>query len=220
MASNHTTILVLGLTLGLVLLLILPFLLFVFVGYRNLQSELSSSKFSERALEQSLARYTEAGKRELVPLGRSIRLGDISTHDLRNAAEEYWFFRRDLGLATWGPDECPDTIDRIENIIFPKSRPLPLIYGEDFSLFPNPHHYSAAEIFKLLQNRVTRESIMCHIIGSVLDRYTTLTPVADVATYSLLPFSAIDIMDLYHLRCRLLGADCKSTDTTIPLDLS
>lgn len=203
MASNHTKTLVVGLILGLALLLVLVFLLFVFVRYRHLQSELSSSKLGQLGLKQTLAKYTEAGKKELP------RLGDVGSVEISAAASQYYVSMNMLQLTFHAPAECPDTLDRIENIIFPKSRSLPLTHGEDFTIFPNPHHYTAAEIFKLLQNRVTRGTIASHIIYSVLEKYTVLTPVRDVAAYSLLPFRPNDIIDLYNLRSRLRGVECK-----------
>jgi len=209
MASDHTTILAVGLALGLFLLLVLALLLFIFLGFRNLQSELSSSKFSEHVLEQNLAKYTAAGKRELP------QHGDVSTDDLSDAAVKYWGSWNTFRLTRSSPHECPDTMDRIENLISPKSRLLPHTRGEDFTIFPNPHHYTAAEIFKLLQNPTTRDDIMTHIICSVVEKYTSLTPVWDVAAYSLLPFDKLDIIDLCHLRSRLLGTYCKFDSNNI-----
>jgi len=206
MASDHTTILAVGLALGLFLLLVLALLLFVF---RKLQSNLSSSKFSEVALEGKLAEYTAAGKRELP------RNGDVCTNDLSDAAVKYWASWDTLRLTRSSPDECPDTMERIENLISPKSRLLPITGGEDFTIFPNPHHYTAAEIFKLLQNPTTRDEIMTHIICSVVEKYTSLTPVWDVAVYSLLPFDGCNVIDLYHLRSRLRGAHCKFDSNNI-----
>lgn len=201
MGSDHTTILVVGLTLGLLLLIVLAVLLLAVVGYRNLQLKLSFSKFSEHALEQDLAKYTEAGKKKL-----PVKFDHAADYELKNAAFKYWFHLDDLHLRT---RDCPDTVDRIENFIFPKSRLLPRTRGEDFTIFPNPHHYTAAEIFKLFQNHNTRGLIMTHIMASVLEKYIMLTPVGDVCVYSLLPFAATDIQDLYHLRVRLRGANCK-----------
>ncbi|KAG9236515.1 hypothetical protein BJ875DRAFT_525303 [Amylocarpus encephaloides] len=196
MTSDKTTTLVVGLTLGLTLLLVLA-LAFCFVVHRR---RFFPSKAHVSFLEHNLASYTEAGKKVVS------QLGTYKLSSLKDASPHYEVQCILLRFMDDSPTECPDTVDRIEKALF-QNMPRGHLVTEDFTIFPNPHHYTAAEIFNYLQNPYSRQEIATHIVLSVLERYTSLSPSRTIAESSLLPFKCPDIIDLYNLRSRLHGVE-------------
>ncbi len=96
-----------------------------------------------------------------------------------------------------------ESVTRIEGVLFAEPRRR---FGDrDMRIFPNPHQYTPAEICTFLERRETRESIVLHIMCSILLHAISLegNPLE-----SLLPLASDDMDALASLKTMVRGRKC------------
>lgn len=130
--------------------------------------------------------------------------------------ETYWYRQAPLAtyLRKWIKyDRAQVSVSlstsRLEKLLFPE---MPVdadrASDTDFDPFPNPEHYTSAEIAELLKTQYNAINIIKHIMVSTL---LTNTSIDGNMHRTLLPLESTDISSLHNLSTATRnGLDCKS----------
>jgi hypothetical protein len=155
-------------------------------------------------LEQQLAAFPKAwrgNQQESGFLRREVSDPYLDFQGTLNSWARKWIGNADSG------DLSNESAARIEALLFPEPPPtLPRLSDRDMRVFPNPHHYTSAEIYTLLKkNDLKRRDICQQIMSSIILHAISIE--GGDPLQSLLPLGANDIVGLAELKTLIRGAE-------------